>query len=105
MQRLKELRLRKRYSQDRLAMELGTSQTTISYYETGERSPDADFIRKAARFFHVSTDYLLELINDDTDIHANTAYEDKLLREFRKLDDAGKQKSIAYIEGILDSEK
>lgn len=57
--RLKELRKKKGISQLRLAIELNTTQNTISRYETGEREPGIDELIKIADFFHVSVDYLI----------------------------------------------
>lgn len=47
-------------SQLRLAMELNTSQNTISRYETGEREPGLAELIQIADYFQVSVDYLLE---------------------------------------------
>ncbi len=58
--RLKELRKKKRISQLKLAMDLGTSQNTISRYETGEREADYKTLIAIADYFDVSIDYLLE---------------------------------------------
>lgn len=58
--RLKQLRKSKRVSQVKLALELGTSQNTISRYETGEREMDYKTMIAVADFFNVSIDYLLE---------------------------------------------
>ncbi len=62
--RLKEIRKRKGFSQARLAMELNTSQNTISRYETGEREPSLNELIKIADYFNVSIDYLLERTNN-----------------------------------------
>ena len=58
--RLKEIRKSKGISQLKLAMDLNTSQNTISRYETGEREPGIDELIKLADYFNVSVDYLLE---------------------------------------------
>lgn len=58
--RLRELRKERRMSQLRLAMELNTSQNTISRYETGEREPGLAELIQIADYFQVSVDYLLE---------------------------------------------
>ncbi|MCQ2449151.1 MAG: helix-turn-helix domain-containing protein [Clostridia bacterium] len=58
--RLKELRKTKGISQLKLAMDLNTSQNTISRYETGEREPGIVELIKIADYFNVSVDYLLE---------------------------------------------
>lgn len=61
--RLKELRKEKGISQLKLAMDLNTSQNTISRYETGEREPGIAELIKIADYFNVSVDYLLERTN------------------------------------------
>lgn len=58
--RLKELRLQRNISQQRLAMDLDVSQNTISRYETGERQADYDMLIRIADYFCVSIDFLLE---------------------------------------------
>ena len=58
--RLKEIRKAKHISQVKLAMELGTSQNTISRYETGERQADYKMLIALADYLNVSIDYLLE---------------------------------------------
>lgn len=57
--RLKELRKKKGISQVRLAIELNTTQNTISRYETGEREPGITELIKIADYFNVSVDYLI----------------------------------------------
>ena len=57
--RLKELREKKRISQQKLAIDLGTTQNTISRYETGEREMNYAFLIAVADYFNVSIDYLL----------------------------------------------
>ena len=58
--RLKELRKKKNLSQVRLAIDLNTSQNTISRYESGEREADYKTLIQIADYFNVSIDYLLE---------------------------------------------
>ena len=58
--RLRELRLERNMSQQRLAMELSMTQNTISRYENGEREPGIEELIRIADYFNVSLDYLLE---------------------------------------------
>ncbi len=58
--RLKELRKKRGISQLKLAMDLGTTQNTISRYENGVRNADYAMLIKIADYFNVSIDYLLE---------------------------------------------
>lgn len=57
--RLRELRLERNMSQQRLAMELSMTQNTISRYENGEREPGIKELIRIADYFNVSLDYLL----------------------------------------------
>lgn len=57
--RLKILRKDKGISQLKLALDLNTSQNTISRYETGEREPGINELIKIADYFDVSIDYLV----------------------------------------------
>lgn len=59
--RLKELRLEKELSQTDLAKSTGLSHTAIVYWETEQRIPNANAIITLAKFFKVTTDYLLGL--------------------------------------------
>ena len=58
--RLKELRIKKKLSQVRLAIELNMNQNSISRYETGDRQADYETLIAFADYFNVSIDYLLE---------------------------------------------
>ena len=57
--KLKELRKKKKISQQRLAIDLNMNQNTISRYETQEREADYETLIKFADYFDVSLDYLL----------------------------------------------
>ena len=56
--KLKELRVEKGLSQQKLGECLGVCNQTVSFWESGSREPDMDAIIKIADFFNVSTDYL-----------------------------------------------
>ena len=62
-ERLKQLRIKKGLKQQELADMFGLSSGTISFYESEQRKPDIDFIVAVAKYFDVSTDYLLGLTN------------------------------------------
>ena len=64
LKRLKELRRQRRITQQKLAIELGMSQNTISRYESGEREADYQTLILFADYFDVSIDYLLERTDD-----------------------------------------
>lgn len=64
--RLKELRRAKGISQLKLALDLNTSQNTISRYENGEREPGINELIKLADYFNVSIDYLVGRTDNPT---------------------------------------
>lgn len=56
---LKKARLRKGLSQVQLAEQLGVAKSTYSMYESGNREPNVQTIKKIADILNVSTDELL----------------------------------------------
>jgi len=57
--RLRELREERKLLQKEAAAQLGIGQVTYNRYECAEREPDLETLMKIAKFFNVSTDYLL----------------------------------------------
>ena len=60
-EKLKSLREEKGLSQVELSAVFGVDKSTIAKYETGGREPDLETLVKFAKYFKVSTDYLLGL--------------------------------------------
>ncbi|MBE5757751.1 MAG: helix-turn-helix transcriptional regulator [Clostridiales bacterium] len=60
---LKELRKENKMTQTEFASYLCTTQDSISLWELGKSFPDIPTLIKIAKFFQVSTDYLLGLEN------------------------------------------
>lgn len=56
---LKLVRIRRGYSQLKVAMDLSISREVLSYYENGKHSPDTDMLVKLSEYFNVSIDYLI----------------------------------------------
>jgi len=63
-ERLRQVRREKGLSQKRAASELGLTDTGYRNYETGARRPTFEVLPRLARFFGVSSDYLLGLSDD-----------------------------------------
>ena len=57
--RLKELRIKKNLSQEELARRTNLSQTSIYHWEIGTCPPNSTAVVKLAKYFGVTTDYLL----------------------------------------------
>lgn len=57
--RIAQLRQEKELTQEGLAELLGISRPGLGLYETDKREPDYETLGKIAKYFNVSTDYLL----------------------------------------------
>lgn len=78
--RLKELRLSRGMSQEKLALEIQTSQQTISRVEAGAAELAADIATRAAEYFEVTVDYVLGL----TEEREKEATLDRTLRVYKQ---------------------
>lgn len=58
-EKIKELRVIKGKTQKEISEYLGIQQNTYSQYENRNREPNYDVIIKLAKYYNVSTDYLL----------------------------------------------
>ncbi len=56
---LKQLRISRHMSQKQFAKALFISPSAVSQYETGHTMPSRENLERIAKFFNVSTDYLL----------------------------------------------
>ena len=56
---IRELRREMDCTQNKLADVLGVTQDSISLWENDKRIPDTQYIVEMAKFFDVTTDYLL----------------------------------------------
>ena len=62
---IKKLRTARRLSQVELAKEIGVTKQSISNWENDNIMPSVDIVIKLSKFFSCSSDYLLELSNDN----------------------------------------
>ena len=62
-ERFKDLRIEKNLSASKLAQELGVRDTTVIRWEKGLMIPNALHLYNIAKFFGVSSDYLIGLEN------------------------------------------
>ncbi len=60
-EKLQKLRIEKNLSQTQLASILNIDKSTISGYENNIRLPSFDMLKSIARFFHTTTDFLLDI--------------------------------------------
>lgn len=62
---IQELRKDKKLTQKELAKIFSTTQRTISNWESGRNEPPYEMLIKYAKYFDVSTDYILGLTKDE----------------------------------------
>lgn len=86
---LKELRLKKGYTQENVAHMLNVNRSTIAGYEQNITNPSLNVLAKMAHVYGVTTDYLLglnkhEMIIIDDLSKSQKAIIENLIAEFRK---------------------
>lgn len=57
--RLRELRNKKKLTQEELAEKIGVTRGTYAHYEINKRQPDYETLKKLSDYFNVSLDYLI----------------------------------------------
>ena len=81
-------------NQKQLACELGIPASTVRNYVRDLRAPDYETLKLFARFFEVSTDYLLDYSKHDVNIET---LELEVLRVLRRL--TPEQRQIYLLQG------
>lgn len=98
-ERVRALRLEKKYTHQELADKLGMNIRQIARYEAGETDSTGDALVRLAQVFSVSTDYLLGLTDDPTPrygISDLTPTEQAVLDALRRNDPLAAIKAIVY---------
>lgn len=113
--RLRQLREKNGYTLEDVAQALGLRNQYVSNYELGKRNPDFETLVKFARFYHVSTDYLLGNTDDPTPPRETSAVPEEFLVMARKtgaLTEEQRQslfelldKTIDNVMAVLEKEK
>ncbi len=110
--RIKFLREKAGMSQDELAQKLNTTKQTIYKYEMGiVTNIPSDKIEKMALIFHISPAYIMGWTDEITPTNSDTSFstlseeEQKILKNFRTLNDLGKSRALEYVEDLTYNEK
>lgn len=56
---LKEIRKKKKLSQQKVALDLNISRESLSHYENGKRQPSLELLMDMSKYFNVSINYLI----------------------------------------------
>lgn len=103
MNQIKLLRKAKKITQKQLGDVLGVAESTISMYESGNRQPDVDTMRKIADYFNVTIDYLIggeNISSSDKD-----ELDEKIIKIFGSLSEADQAQILDYARYLLMREK
>lgn len=105
MLRLKNLREEKNINQQKLAMDLHISQSSISKYEAGLAEPDIEMIIKLAKYFNGSIDYMLGVSDIKKTLSRECLSDDEVnhLLAYKNLPFLQKENVKDYIKGIYNS--
>lgn len=104
--RIRELRKEMDCTQNKLADVLGVTQDSISLWENDKRIPDTQYIVAMAKFFDVTTDYLLGLTDEYRSVRFNEENrrlnlppeENMLLKKYRGMSDKEKALLTQYMQ-------
>ena len=89
MNRIRELRIERGWTQGHLARQLNTKPQSVSRYEAGERGLDVEMIGKLCEIFGVTADYLLGRSPIRRfDVSADEA---ALIQSYRALSETGRE--------------
>lgn len=108
--RIKELREQFSLSQERLALEIQTSQRNIGRWENGENEPTYSQLIKLADFFGCSVDYLIGREDDFGNVSVSSSQSDlskdekTLLERFRKLGPFERESILVQIDALSSEE-
>ena len=73
MKNIKLIRITKDYTQLKVQIETGISQSTLSKYERGDMLPTTENLLLLAKFYNTSIDYLMDLTDESKPYpHKNT---------------------------------
>lgn len=117
MNRFREAREASGYQQKEVALTLGVSKQTLSYWETGGRSPSKENIVKLAEMYGVPVAYLMGVEEYDQETLAKirkepvtidelpglTDEQRRLLKNFNRCSPANRIRLLAYAEGVADN--
>ena len=83
-------------TQREVAELLDCSILSYGKYERGEREPSIDMLKKMAKLFNVTVDYLIENVNE-LDRNELTEYEKELLAAARSSDDRARRDALKLL--------
>ena len=98
--RIRDLRKKSGLSMEQLAKELGITKSRVNMWENNGTVPRMNTLLELAKFFDVSTDYLLGN-DDDSSISVENARLSYLQRNLSKLSEADLEKAEGMLKAVF----
>ena len=100
--RIRALREKTGMSARKFAEEMGMKYTTYYGYETGSREPGSDSIVALAKYYNVTTDYILGIEKSPAPAEADTGDKrlDDIIENYHQLNEDGQQQLAEQAEGL-----
>jgi transcriptional regulator with XRE-family HTH domain len=98
--RVKDLREKSGLSMEQLATKLGVSKSRVNMWENNGTIPRGDVLIQLAKYFEVSTDYLLGN-DDDSSISQTNAQLSSLQRNLGKLNEADLNRAEGMLKAVF----
>jgi transcriptional regulator with XRE-family HTH domain len=100
--RLKAARELRGLSQDQVAERSGLQSSAVSHFETGNRKPSFDNLKRLADALRVSTDYLLGRTNEP---EGQAVPDDPLYRDLQRLNSSNREFAREMIARLAASKQ
>jgi transcriptional regulator with XRE-family HTH domain len=101
---IKELREKMGLTQKEFAERFGTAMTTVSGWETGNRTPRLEVLEKLAEFFGVTVNYLLGDENGMSELESGFPEGVRMLRRANNtMSDEQKQTLVGIMEHMIET--
>ncbi|WP_239614285.1 helix-turn-helix domain-containing protein [Cohnella mopanensis] len=104
-ERLRELRLRRKISQEEVARHIGITRSAYSHYEINNRQPVYDTLIKLAAYFDVSLDFIIGGSQSKAKNELSVTPDTKeILSLFQHMNHEQRKKSINLITDFMRQE-
>lgn len=105
---LRKLRNSLNLTQEQVSADLKMNRATYAHYETGRREPDIETLKLIAKYYNVTSDYLLDIDDTESSASSKKTFEtniekqnivhNKLSKEIDNLSPESQEELKKYIE-------
>ncbi len=101
-ERVSSLMRENQLSQKELAAKAAVTESAMSYYTKGTRTPRSDVLKRIAQALNTTTDYLLGNSNDSSPESSTCEELQYLQRNLQKLDSQQLKKAEKILKAVFD---